>query len=133
MRRLYERLPPKKTVYRVVDRYRNARPDRVVLDTDDWVDALSIAETCNWPRDVWTRSVEGTHPSHEWGPPHPGQQPPDPRCVRCAAWDNGSYGSQGPCGYQWDDALVSVIRRELAARSRGQAFGGTAATAVEGN
>lgn len=87
-----------------------------VLSTDDWVEALTAAESGNWPRGE-VRRVRGTHPTHHWGPAHEGQQPPDPRCTRCGAWDNGSYGSQAPCGYDWSgDSLCSALSRERAAR-----------------
>lgn len=93
------------------------RSGRVLLETDDWVEALSLAEPVNWPRND-VRRVRGTHPTHDWGPPHPGQRPAtDRRCTRCGGWDNGSYGSQAPCGYDWSrDSLCSALSRERAAR-----------------
>lgn len=89
----------------------------VVLETDDWVAAVEAGLTTNWPRGG-RRFVRGTHPTHHWGPPYPGQDPPDARrCTACGAWDNGSYGSQGPCGYNWDVSLVGAVLREKAARA----------------
>lgn len=87
-----------------------------VLETDDWVAACSAALSTSWPSGE-TRRVRGTHPTHQWGPPHEGQQPPDPRCARCGAWDNGSYGSQAPCGYDWSrESLATALRKETQAR-----------------
>ena len=103
------------STYQVTDERGN-----VVLATDDWVDALTAAESANWPRGA-VRRVRGTHPSHDWGSPHEGQQPPDRRCTRCGGWDNGSYGSQAPCGYDWSrDSLVTALHRERVARGRQQ-------------
>ena len=79
----------------------------VVLETDDWVEACSRALTRNWKPGEWL-SVEGTHPSHTWVAR---------RCTTCGAWDNGSYGSQFPCGYDFrGESLVNTIDRELQAR-----------------
>jgi hypothetical protein len=98
---------------------------RIVLETDDWVDAqaAAIASTGRNLRDDDWLSVRGTHPTHEWGPPHPDQGDAAPharRCVKCGGWDNGSYGSQAPCGYDFDgpggSSLVAAVERELAAR-----------------
>ena len=98
-------------VFRVED-----QRGRVVLRTDDWVEACSAALSSNWPRGGQLY-VRGTHPTHNWGPPHAGQEPPDPRCTACGAWDNGSYGSQSPCGYDWsNDALVTALWRETQER-----------------
>lgn len=103
-------------VFKVVD----AR-DRVLLETDDWVDAQKASiDMHNHSRLAYVR---GTHPTHEWGDPHPGQNPRHyRRCKKCDGWDNGSYGSQAPCGYDWHgeggSSLVAAIERELAARNQ---------------
>lgn len=81
----------------------------VVLETDDWVEAGAAALT-PWPYGVAYVKLEGTHPTHTW-------DTAAKRCTSCGAWDNGSYGSQSPCGYDWSsDSLVSAIERERAAR-----------------
>lgn len=90
----------------------------VLLETDDWVDAQAAA----LPRRPLRPGgdllrVHGTHPSHSWGPPREGQGTRDRRCESCGAWDNGSYGSQAPCGYTWDVSLAEAVGRELAART----------------
>ncbi len=78
-----------------------------VLETDDWVEACSRALTRNWKPGEWL-SVEGTHPSHTWVAR---------RCTTCGVWDNGSYGSQFPCGYDFHgQSLVTTIDHELQAR-----------------
>jgi hypothetical protein len=94
----------------------------VILKTDDWVDAQAAAIASHSHRssnDDWL-SVRGTHPTHDWGLPHPdqGDSPPHARrCRNCGGWDNGSYGSQAPCGYDFaGTSLVGAIERELAAR-----------------
>jgi hypothetical protein len=89
----------------------------VRLETDDWVEALTAAETRNWPKDR-TLHVTGTHPTHEWGPPHEGQNSPGTRrCAKCDGWDNGSYGSQAPCGYDFGgQSLWTALEREKRAR-----------------
>jgi hypothetical protein len=99
----------------------------LVLETDDWVAAETRALSRNWPSGRILH-VRGTHPTHQWGPPHEGQRPPDPRCTRCGAWDNSSYGSHAPCGYDWSrDSLATALWRET--RAREQRDGLTAAEA----
>ena len=99
------------STYTVKDDRGNVR-----LETDDWVDAQAAALSHNWPRGR-TLTVTGTHPTHEWGPPHEGQRPPDPRCTKCGAWDNGSYGSVAPCGYDWSrESLATALWKETQAR-----------------
>jgi hypothetical protein len=98
---------------------------RVFLGTDDWVAAQAAAVASHshrLPDDDWL-SVRGTHPTHDWGPPLPGQGDSPPharRCRKCGGWDNGSYGSQAPCGYDFSgvggSSLVAAVERELAAR-----------------
>jgi hypothetical protein len=91
-----------------------------VLATDDWVDACSAALPSNWPRAKRLR-VSGTHPTHDWGPPREGQRSPDLRCTRCGAWDNGSYGSKAPCGYDFGGhSLVTALWQETQARAAGE-------------
>jgi hypothetical protein len=81
---------------------------RIVLGTDDWVDAQAAAIYRGRGPLLYVR---GTHPSHEWDAQAPR------RCVKCQGWDNGSYGSQAPCGYDFGGAsLVSAIERELESR-----------------
>lgn len=90
---------------------------RVLTETDDWVDAQSRALVENWPRGG-RLYVRGVHPTHDWDG-KPGSQFPgrERRCRNCGTWDNGSYGSQSPCGYDWShDSLVSALEREIAAR-----------------
>ena len=93
---------------------------RVVLETDDWVEAEARALTKNWPnRYGGSLSVRGTHPTHDWYAPGRSQGNPDGsrRCRNCGGWDNGSYGSHAPCGYDWSrDSLVSALEREIATR-----------------
>jgi len=81
---------------------------RVLLETDDWVAAQVVAS------DSLRRNslphIRGTHPSHKWE---------DQRCTQCGGWDNGSYGSQAPCDYDWSHAsLHSALEREMAARGQ---------------
>ncbi len=77
----------------------------VVLETDDWVEACSRALTRKPGESL---RVLGTHPSHTWVAR---------RCTTCGAWDNGSYGSQAPCGYDFrGQSLVTTIDRELQTR-----------------
>lgn len=89
------------------------RDGSIILDTDDWVEALSAGESGNF-----LRHVEGTHPTHQWGAPEEGQLPDKSmRCTQCRAWDNGSYGSRAPCGYDFRGrALVTVIADEMKGR-----------------
>ena len=98
-------------------------PRRIVLETDDWVEAEERSSVRYWPSKYRPLYINGTHPSHDWGPPHEGQTPRDTRrCRKCSGWDNGSYGSHAPCGYDWShDSLSSAIERELAARVAGEA------------
>jgi hypothetical protein len=101
---------------------------RVLLETDDWVEAESRALCRPGISNREIRYVRGTHPTHDWYRPGRSAGNPDgvPRCHRCGGWDNGSYGSHAPCGYDFQTSLVATIERELAAR----ADGGTAAPAA---
>ncbi len=85
----------------------------VVLETGDWVKAEERALAKNWPSARRPLCIRGTHPSHGWDDQRP------PRCRACGAWNNGSYGSHAPCGYDFGEApLITVIERELAARKQ---------------
>jgi hypothetical protein len=98
-------------VFRVVD-----ERGHQALATDDWAAAEQAASAGRWPKGGSLR-VRGTHPSHQWGPPRPGQATPDRRCTACGGWDNGSYGSHAPCGYDFKGgSLAAAIERELAGR-----------------
>lgn len=78
----------------------------VWFETDDWVAAERYASDALKRREVLF--VRGTHPTHTWA---------EKRCTGCGAWDNGSYGSHAPCGYDWSsDSLISALDREEAAR-----------------
>lgn len=91
--------------------------NQLILETDDWVDAQAAALG---RRPGTIRHVRGVHPSHVWDSDCSTQLTSYAgycrRCTKCGGWDNGSYGSQGPCGYNWDAALVTVIERELGIR-----------------
>jgi hypothetical protein len=83
---------------------------RVLTETDDWVEAESRASVENWPKDGSLR-IRGTHPTHDWDDQRPR------RCRKCDGWDNGSYGSHAPCGYDWSgESLAAALEREIAAR-----------------
>jgi hypothetical protein len=85
--------------------------DRVVATTGDWVEAQRLlleSRHGHRPRNAPRLRLTGTHPSHAWV---------NRRCVRCDGWDNGSYGSQMPCGYDHRGLpLVTIVANELAAR-----------------
>lgn len=91
---------------------------RVVLETDDWVEAESKASARR--RHGKFLYVRGTHLTHDWYRPGRTAGNPDgvPRCRKCDGWDNGSYGSHAPCGYDFGGAaLVTVLEREIAAQT----------------
>jgi hypothetical protein len=98
------------STFQVVEDYTG----RVILRTDDWVEAcwtahesLRDVDQQGRGRDHNMATVVGVHPSHEFV---------DGRCIRDGAWANGSYGSQAPCGYDWsNDSLISALKRERAA------------------
>lgn len=84
----------RKTVFRVLD-----GSGRVALDTDDWVQAEACA--LRLPHRGPIARILGTHPTHTWA---------GERCNSCGGWDNGSYGSHAPCGFDFDGrSLVEVI------------------------
>lgn len=97
--------------FNVVDRL-----GRTVLATDDWVEAeWACHEALMASRSMDGHDllhIRGTHPTHAWA-----RVPNDtPRCSKCGAWDNTSYGSHAPCGYDFEgQALVTVLKRERAA------------------
>ena len=82
----------------------------VLLSTCDWAVALDRALPENWPDGRTMLCVLGTHPSHDWDLQCP------PRCRECGGWQNGSYGSVAPCGYDWARPLAAVLKRELEIR-----------------
>lgn len=87
-------------------------PAPVVAETDDWVEAqrLVLESHHGYNSRLPNLRIVGTHPTHVWS---------GGRCTRCDGWDNGSYGSQAPCGYDWRSrALVTAVADELAARGR---------------
>ena len=92
----------------------NARTGKTVLETDDWVDAENMAVASHAGRSDMLH-VRGTHPSHNWDDQRPR------RCRNCDGWDNGSYGSHAPCGYNFSgeggSSLVAALARELDARA----------------
>jgi hypothetical protein len=93
--------------------------NQLVLETDDWVDAQAAA--LYKPGDRGLRHVRGVHPSHVWDSDRSTQLTYFAgncrRCTKCGGWDNGSYGSQAPCGYDWrGGSLVAAVERELALR-----------------
>ena len=88
------------TTFTVVDR---DRPGQTLFATDDWVAAEAFALDSP-PRRVY--DVRGTHPTHQWDTQSPR------RCTACSGWDNGSYGSHAPCGYDFaGESLFAHIRR----------------------
>ena len=91
---------------------------RVLLETDDWVEAESRALIRSGDKNF--RHVRGTHPTHDWYRPGRSTGNPDgsTRCRNCGGWDNGSYGSHAPCGYDFQGtSLMATLERELAARA----------------
>lgn len=89
----------------------------VVLHTDDWVEA-------EWhEHEALKRGtllyMRGTHPTHDWsGPRKHGGITMVRTCAGCGAYDNGSYGSHAPCGYDFGgSSLVAALEREMAARA----------------
>jgi hypothetical protein len=102
-----DRLVELETIFRVENGH-----GQTVLETDDWVDAQKTA--IDAMRRSVLLSVHGTHPTHHWDT----RQSP-PRCRDCGSWDNGSYGSQSPCGYDWNRAsLTDALTNELAKRAQ---------------
>lgn len=106
------------SVFRVVE---DTYPQRVILETDDWVVAQAAALTSNWQHRI-PRYVRGVHPTHEFVdgflPKGEHESRRSRRCHQCGAWDNTSYSAQAPCGYDFShDSLASAIKREQAARA----------------
>ena len=94
-----------------------ANTSQVMLATDDWVEAENLAYVALGKGTLL--SVRGTHPSHIWDDQW------TRRCVTCGGWDNGSYGSHAPCGYDFQgESLAAALKRELAARSTPAAVAG---------
>lgn len=88
------------TTFRVMD------GQTVVLETDDWVAAERKAVDALREFRPRVLSIRGTHPTHDWDDQHPR------RCRACGGWDNGSYGSHAPCGYEFDGPLLTALARE---------------------
>lgn len=104
--------------------------DRVLLRTDDWVEALwraheslSGVNAQGYGRDHNMASVHGVHPSHTFADGFlPAGEPEfrrGRRCTRCGMIDSGgNYGAQAPCGYDFaGDSLLVAMKRERAARA----------------
>lgn len=65
---------------------------RIVLETDDWLEAVSQYEYL--PK-VGLAELYGRHPSHDWARALSGTL----CCRNCMAWDNGCPRAMAPCGY----------------------------------
>jgi hypothetical protein len=99
----------------------NPATRRVILETDDWVEAEWRAHTALHEGANGTLlNIRGTHPSHDWsGPREHGGLGLVSTCANCGGYDNGSYGSHAPCGYDFShDSLVSALERERAQREK---------------
>ncbi len=85
----------------------------VIFQTDDWVELerfqLELDHTVNY-------MIEGTHPSHEWR--RSKSSSVATRCSRCGAWDNGSYGSHAPCGYDFGQLPLATIIEHAETRAQ---------------
>lgn len=70
--------------------------EQVLLKTDDWLEAEEkVSERMRLTPDSMRQDlprIVGTHPSHDWQ---------GRRCTRCGAFDNGSYSSHAPCGFDF--------------------------------
>lgn len=98
--------------FEVVENHR-----RVILRTDDWVEAELASSGKNWTRYTML-TIRGTHPSHDWDDQYPR------RCRKCAGWDNGSYPSHAPCGYDFaGGSLAAALEREVASRTQSASSG----------
>lgn len=82
------------STFKIVDSFGS-----VVARTDDWIEAHRIERLTRTERDALL-SIRGTHPSHKWA---------GERCITCGAWDNGSYGSHAPCGYDFAGRSLAAI------------------------
>ncbi len=77
-----------------------AASSRTVFETDDWLAAEAFAADARRRNqrlgnlDGNNFSVEGVHPSH-----HFVQAQGETRCTVCGTYDNSSYGSHAPCGF----------------------------------
>lgn len=83
------------------------RGDRVLLETDDWVAAERKRLDSRAGVGDYGPTIVGTHPTHDFRVG---------TCGRCGAWNNGSYGSRMPCGYDRSVTLLEALAREEAAR-----------------
>jgi hypothetical protein len=100
----------------------NQRSGKVLLETDDWVEAEQRALGRKWPNSQTPIYIRGTHPTHDWsGPRKHGGTTMVRTCAKCGGYDNGSYGSHAPCGYDFDgeggSSLMAALEREMAART----------------
>jgi hypothetical protein len=86
--------------------------ERVLLETDDWLEAEAEATRYRVvSADQQLPQVKGTHPSHDFtrgeACAHDG----------CGAHDNGSYGSHAPCGTEFRISLHQMIEDWRSARA----------------
>ena len=67
-----------------------------LLRTDDWLEAND--EVSDRPRDEQARiRIQGVHPTHSFVVAQG-----ESLCIQCGAFENGSYGSQAPCGFDFE-------------------------------
>ena len=88
-------------IFRVVQRVPVVTyQERVILETDDWLEAeAKVSSFLRDNRNTMQRElpqVRGVHPSHEFATTG------NPTCLNCGAWNNGSYGSHAPCGFDFE-------------------------------
>jgi hypothetical protein len=109
------------STFRVVRRVPRIVYDEVeVLATDDWLEAE--AKVSEWlrhhPNTMQMRElpeVRGVHPSHDFPPPGKGN--PTCRNEGCRSWNNGSYGSHAPCGFDFEGKSLHTLIEERKARA----------------
>lgn len=90
------------STFRVVQRYPVVvYQERVLLETDDWLEAEAFVVRKSRPsRDSMQQDIpliRGVHPSHDFAT----EGNPTCRNEGCRSWNNGSYGSHAPCGYDF--------------------------------
>ena len=93
---------------------------RVILRTDDWIEAEEASSVKHWRNRQSPIRIKGIHPTHTIGNVTRTFDIGDPYvfvgCTTCEAPDNGCFAIHAPCGYEFTDSMSGIIEKWKADR-----------------
>lgn len=90
---------------------------RVILRTDDWIEAEEAASVKHWRHKLAPLRIAGIHPSHSVGTvtKHYGYSDTTTSyegCATCEAPNNGCFAIHAPCGFDFGNKSMATIIEE---------------------